>query len=329
MIRRDFIKLLSSLALAWPLTVRAQQSGRKRLIGVMIGYAESDPSAQSLIATLRDALAKRGWTEDNLRIETRWTGADADRIRTLAKELVDLRPDAILSHTSAVTSALAHETRTIPIVFVTVADPIASGFVGSLARPGGNLTGFTVDNSVQGGKWVQLLKEIAPQVVRVALLLNPETAAPLQLYMPAIQSAASSLAIQVSPAPVHTRDEIEGVIATLARDPGGGLIVMPAAFNVANRELIVALAARYGVPAIYFKRDFAQAGGLIAFGPDYAEGVLPAAGYIDRILKGEKPADLPVQAPTKFDLIINLKTAKLLDLKVPLLLQQVADELIE
>ena len=327
--RRDFIKLLGSAAGTWPLTVLAQQSDRKRLIGVMIGYAESDPSAQSLIATLRGTLAKRGWTEDNLRIEIRWTGADADRIRTLAKELVDLRPDVILSHTSAVTSALAHETRTIPTVFVTVADPIASGFVGSLARPGGNMTGFTVDISSVGGKWVQLLKEIAPHVVRMALLLNPETAAPLQLYMPAIQAAASSSAIQVSPAPVYVRDEIEGVIATLAHDPGGGLIVMPAAFNVANRELIVALAARYGVPAIYFKRDFAQAGGLIAFGPDYAEGVLPAAGYIDRILKGEKPGDLPVQAPTKFDLIINLKTAKSLGLKVPLVLQQVADELIE
>jgi len=268
-------------------------------------------------------------TEDNLRIEIRWTGADADRIRTFAKELVDLRPDAILSHTSAVTSALAHETKTIPIVFVTVADPIASGFVGTLARPGRNMTGFTTDNSVQGGKWVQLLKEVAPHVVRVALLLNPETGAPLQLYMPSIQAAASSLAIEVSPAPVHAGGEIEGVIATLARDPGGGLIVMPAAFNVANRELIVALAARYGVPTIYFKRDFTQAGGLMAFGPDYAEGVPPAAGYIDRILKGEKPGDLPVQAPTKFDLIINLKTAKSLGLEVPSLLQQVADELIE
>jgi putative ABC transport system substrate-binding protein len=214
-------------------------------------------------------------------------------------------------------------------VFVTVADPIASGFVESLARPGGNMTGFTVDNSAQGGKWVQLLKEIAPHVVRVALLVNPETAAPLQVFLPAIQAAASSLAIQVRPAPVHVTDEIEGVIAALARDPGGGLIVMPAAFNVANRELIVALAARYGVPAIYFKREFTQAGGLIAFGPDYDEGVVPAAGYIDRILKGEKPGNLPVQAPTKFDLIINLKTAKSLGLEVPLLFQQTADEVIE
>jgi putative ABC transport system substrate-binding protein len=326
--RRDFVTILGIVAGAWPLTVRAQ-SDRRRLIGVMIGYAESDPSAQSLITTLRGALAKRGWTEDNLRIETRWTGADADRIRTLAKELVDLRPDAILSHTTAVTGALAHETRTIPVVFVTVADPIASGFVASLARPGGNMTGFTVDNSAQGGKWVQLLTEIAPGVVRVALLQNPETSAPLQIFISAIQAAASSHAIQVSFAPVHDRDEIEGVIAALARDPGGGLIVMPAAFNVVNRELIVALAARYGVPAIYFKREFTQAGGLMSYGPDYEEGVAPAAGYIDRILKGEKPGDLPVQAPTKFDLIINLKTAKSLGLEVPLLLQQVADELIE
>jgi putative tryptophan/tyrosine transport system substrate-binding protein len=327
--RRDFIKLLGSAGGAWPLTVLAQQSDRKRLIGMLIGYAESDPSAQSLIATFRSALAKLGWTEENLRIEIRWTGADAERIRTLAKELVDLRPDAILSHTSAVTSALAHETRTIPIVFVTVADPIASGFVASLARPGGNVTGFTVDISAQGGKWVQLLKEVAPNVVRMALMWNAETATPLQLYMPAIQTAASSLAIEVSVAPVRTKEEIEGVIAAQARDLGGGLVVMPAAFHVVNRELIVALAARYGVPAIYFKRGFAQAGGLIAFGPDYAGGVPPAAGYIDRILKGEKPGDLPVQAPTKFDLIINLKTAKSLGLQVPLYPQQVADELIE
>jgi putative ABC transport system substrate-binding protein len=248
----------------------------------------------------------------------------------LAKELVDMRPDVILSHSTIVTSSLARETQTIPIVFVNVADPIASGFAASLARPGGNITGFTVDTSEQGGKWVQLLKEIAPHTVRVALLFNPATAAPLRVFMPSIQAAASSLAVEVSATPVHAKDEIEGVIAAQARNPGGGLIVMPDAFNVANRELIIALAARYAVPAIYYTPTYyARLGGLIAYGSNFAEQFREAAGYIDRILKGAKPADLPVQAPTKFELIINLKTAKALGIAVPQPLLSRADELIE
>ena len=255
--RRDFITCLSASPVAWPLAVRAQQPDRMRLVGVLMGYAESDPAAQSQVAAFRGALAKLGWTEgSNLRIELRWGAGDADRIRTFAKELVDLRPDAILGETTPVIGALARETRTIPIVFADVSDPIGSGFAASLAHPGGNITGFTVNDPALGGKWVGLLKEIAPRTVRVALLFNPATAVPLQFFMPSIQAAASSFAIQVSAAPVHAKDEIEGVIAAQARNPGGGLIVMPDVFNVANRELIIALAARYGVPAIYFNRFF-------------------------------------------------------------------------
>jgi ABC-type uncharacterized transport system substrate-binding protein len=327
--RRKFITLLGTAA-AWPLVSRAQQRDRMRLIGVLMGFPESDRNAQSCLAALRGALAKLGWTEgNNLRIEVRWTTGDTDRIRTLAKELVDLRPDVILGQTTPVTDALIRGTRTIPIVFVTVSDPIASGFATSLARPGGNVTGFALFESSMGGKWVELLKQIAPRTVHVALLFNPATVVPLKIYMPSIQAAASSLAIQVSTAPVHAKDEIEGVIAAQARNPGGGLIVTPDSFTTSNRELIGALAARYGVPTIHNATSYAESGGLIAFGTDFVEQFRQVAGYIDRILKGAKPADLPVQNPTKFKLIINLKAAKGLDLDVPLHLQQAADEVIE
>jgi putative tryptophan/tyrosine transport system substrate-binding protein len=328
--RRQFITLVGSAAVLWPITSHTQQLDKTRLIGVLMGYAESDSTAQSWLGAFRGGLAKLGWTEGrNLRIELRWGNADPDRIRTLAKELVDLRPDVILSHGTLVTDALARETRTIPIVFVDVGDPIASGFAASLARPGGNLTGFTVETPAHGGKWVELLKEIAPRTVRMALLFNPATAVPLQFFMPSIQAAASSLAIQISNAPVHAKDEIEGVIAAQARNPGGGLIVMPDSFNVANREPIIALAARYGVPAIYYNSVFREAGGLITYGADYAEPFRQAPEYIDRILKGAKPANLPIQAPTKFGLVINLKATKALDLEVPPLLLGRADEVIE
>jgi putative tryptophan/tyrosine transport system substrate-binding protein len=328
--RREFITLLGGAAAAWPLAARAQQPDRMRLIGVLMGYAESDPAAQSEVAAFRGALAKLGWAEgSNLRIELRWSAADPDRMRTLAKELVDLRPDAIVGHTTPVIGALARETRTIPIVLAGIADPIGGGFAASLARPGGNITGLSALDSELGGKWMGLLKEIAPHTVRVALLFNPTTVASLQSFMPSIQAASSSFAIQVSAAPVHASDEIEGVIAAQARNPGGSLIVMPDAFNVANRELIITLAARYGVPAVYYLRFFADSGGLISYGDDRAELFRQAAWYIGRILKGEKPAELPVQAPTKFDLVINLKTAKALGLDVSFQLQQRADEVIE
>jgi putative tryptophan/tyrosine transport system substrate-binding protein len=328
--RREFITWFGGAAAAWPLAAGAQQGERVRRIGVLMGFAESDPTAQSWVAAFRDALAKLGWSDgSNLRIELRWGAADPDKIRTLAKELVDLGPDVIFDQTTPVTEALGRVTQTIPIVFVYVADPIGSGFTASLARPGGNITGFTYLEPTTGGKWVGLLKEIAPRTARVALLFNPATTPPLKFYMPSIQAAASSLSVEASTAPVHARDEIEGVIAAQARNPGGGLLVMPDVFNDANRELIIALAARLRVPAIYPRPVFAESGGLIAYGADLAEQFRQAAGYIDRILKGANPGDLPVQQPTKFELAINVKTAKALGLSVPPSMLLLADEVIE
>jgi putative ABC transport system substrate-binding protein len=328
--RREFVTLLCAQA-AWPLAARAQQAEQVRRIGVLTGFAEHDAAERSQVAAFRDGLTKLGWTEgSNLRIELRSGGADPERARTLAKELVNLHPDAILGLTTLATSALAVETRTIPIVFAVVADPIGNGFVASLARPGGNLTGFTALDSELGGKWVGLLKEIAPRTERVALLFNPSTAMPFQFLMPSIQAAASSYAVEVNAAPARVKDEIEGVIATQARTPGGSLIVMPDVFNTNNRDVIISAAAHFAIPAMYFNPTyFAAAGGLIGYSDDYAEECRLAAGYINRILKGEKPADLPVQNPTKYQLIVNLKTAKALNLTVPPGLLAIADQVIE
>jgi putative tryptophan/tyrosine transport system substrate-binding protein len=297
-----------------------------------MAFAESDPVGQSEIAIFRDELKKLGWTEgDNLRIELRWGAGEADRIKTFAKELVDLRPEAIFGQTTSVIGALARETRTIPIVFAVVSDPIGRGFGKSLARPGGNLTGFTANEPAVGNKWMGLLKEIAPRTVRVALLFNPATAASPQFFSSSIQDAASSLAVQASAAPFHAKDEIEGLIAAQARNPGGGLVVMPDAFffSVPNRDLVIALVARYGVPTIYFERLFVEEGGLISYGVDFAEEVRQAAGYIDRILKGAKPADLPIQLPINYAMAINLKTATSLGLNIPPTLLARADQVIE
>jgi putative ABC transport system substrate-binding protein len=327
--RREFISLLGGAA-AWPVAARAQQVGPVHLIGVLMGFAENDLTSQSDLAAFRGTLAKLGWMEGkNIRSEIRWGAGDPGKIATFAKELVDLHPDAILSVTTLATRALARETGTIPIVFTIVSDPIGTGFAASLTRPGGNITGFTNIESTMIGKWVGILKEIAPRTVRAALLFNPSTAPPLQFFMPSIQAAASSYAVQASAAPVHVVDEIEGVVAAQARDPGGALIAMPDSFNVTNRELIIALAARYGVPAIFDNRLYTESGGLIAYGVDFVEQFRLAAGYTDRILKGDKLADLPIQLPTKFELTINLKTAKTLGLTVPLTLQASADEVIE
>jgi putative tryptophan/tyrosine transport system substrate-binding protein len=327
--RRELIVMVGGAAAAWPLAARAQQPDKVRLVGMLMGFAEKDPVARSMVATFRSTLSKLGWTEGgNVRTELRWAGSDPDRINTLANELAGLRPDAILGQTTPVVKALAREMPTSPIVFVTVSDPIGSGFTANFARPGGNITGFTVDDSAVGGKWVELLKQIAPAIARVTLLFNP-AGPPLQFFMPSIQTAASSFNIQVNVATIHAKDEIESVIAGQARDPGGSLIVMPNAFNTTNRDLIIELTARYRVPAIYFSTYGAQSGGLMSYGSDYAEQSRQAAGYIDRILKGTKPADLPVQAPTKFEFVINLKTAKELGLNVPPTLLAIADEVIE
>jgi putative ABC transport system substrate-binding protein len=325
--RREFITVVGGAAVSWPLAARAQQPDRMRLVGVLMGFTER--AGQSLVTTFRSALTKLGWTEgSNLRIELRWGAGDADKIGTFAKELIDLRPDVILAQTTPVATALARETKTIPIVFVTVSDPIGSGLAASLTHPGGNVTGFTFVESAMGGKWVELLREVAPRTVRVALLFNPATAPALEFYMPSIQAAASSFAIQTSVAAVHAKDEIEGVIAAQAGNPAGSLIVMPDAFNATNHELIIASAARYSVPAIY-GNNFAKSGGLIFYGANFAESFRLGAGYIDRILRGEKPGELPIQLPTKFELAVNLKTAKALGLTVPPALLATADEVIE
>ena len=324
--RREFVSGLGGAIISWPLVASAQQ---RRLVGVLMGFAGNDRTSQSLVAEFKAALAKLGWKEgDKLRIELRWGEGDADKIGALAKELVGLRPDAILGQTTPVASALAHETRTIPIVFVTVSDPIGSGLAASLTHPGGNITGFTFVESAMGGKWVELLKEIAPRTNRVALLFNPATAPPLNFYMPSIQAAASSFAVQVSVTPVHSNSEIETVIAAQAREAEGSVIVMPDAFNAANREQIIALVARYRLPAIY-GNDFAESGGLICYSSDFAESFRLGAGYVDRILKGAKAGDLPIQLPAKFELTINVTTAKALGITIPQSLIASADEVIE
>ena len=328
--RRDFIKVVAGSASFWPLAAHAQQGERMRLIGVLMGWPESDARGRSYLAAFRSALAKLGWMEgNNIRIELRWSAADPNRMKMFAKELVDLRPDAIFSQTTPATSALARETRTIPIVFVLVSDPIGSGFTTSLARPSANITGFTGNDPAIGGKWMELLKEIAPRTARVALLFNPATAPQIRFYMPSIKATASSVAVEVSDAPVHAKEEIEGAMAAQARTPGGGLIVMPDPFNNTNTDLIIALAARYGIPTIFNDPLHAELGGLIAYGTDFAELFRQAAEYIDRVLKGAKPGQLPIQQPTKYELSINLKTAKALGLTIPESVLSLADKVIE
>ena len=302
-----------------------------RLIGVLMGYAESDSEGQAQIAAFRDGLQKLGWMEGrNTRIDTRWaTSADAAAMQRFAKELVALQPDVILASSTPTTTALLQRTRTIPIVFATVGDPIGSGFVASFPRPGGNVTGFITVEGSMGGKWLVLLKEIAPRVNRIAFLLNPATATYAESYLNAFKAAAASVVVEAIVAPVHDRSEFDTVIAAQAREPNSGLIVIADAFTVAYRVEITSLAARYRLPAIYPFRLFAEVGGLLSYGVDLTDNFRRAATYVDRILKGEKPSELPVQAPTKYELVINLKTAKALGLDVPLFLQQRADEVIE
>jgi putative ABC transport system substrate-binding protein len=302
---------------------RTQQTS-PRLIGMLMGF-ESGRAAQGLVMEFRKELARLGWIEGgNLRIELRWGNGNLEQINLFAKELVELKPHVILAQTTPVAAALARLTRTIPVVFVTVSDPIGSGFATSLAHPNGNLTGFTFVEPEMGGKWIELLKEIAPRTEHVALLFNPETAPPVKFYRASVESAARSFAIRTRIAEVRHSSEIEAVVAEQARGPGGGLLVMPDAFNAANRDLIIALAARYKVPAIY-GNDFTQSGGLLFYGPDFIETFRAGAGYVDRVLKGARPADLPIQLPSKFDLSINLRTARALGLEVPQEMQQRAD----
>jgi putative ABC transport system substrate-binding protein len=329
--RREVIFTLCGVAAASPLAAHAQQSDRVRRIGVLMGYAESDLEAQAHIAVFREELQKLGWTEGrNTQIDTRWAAPDdAESMRRFAKELVALQPDLILSNTTPTTTALLQQTRTIPIVFAIVADPIGSGFVASFARPGGNVTGFIFTEPTMAGKWLELLKEIAPRVTRVAMLFHPATATYAEYWLNPFKAAAVAIAVEAIAAPVRDRSELESVIAAQAREPNSGLISMPDSFADAHRVEIISLAARYRLPAVYPYRFFTELGGLLSYGVDVTDNFRRAAIYADRILKGEKPSDLPVQAPVKFELVINLKTAKALGLDVPLFLQQRADNVIE
>ena len=330
--RRDFIKGIAGSAVAWPLAAHAQQPEQKRLIGVLMPYAESDSAdeAQSGFAAFREELGKVGWAEGrNIKIDARWAAADVESMKRFAKELVELQPDLILTSSTPAAGAMLQQTRTIPIIFVLVADPVGSGYVASLPRPGGNVTGFTPIVGSLGGKWVELLKEIAPRLARVALLFNPPTATFIEGYLNPFKIAAASLGMEAIIAPVHDMPEVESLVATQAREPNSGLVVIPDTFTVSHRIEITSLAAHYRVPAVYWSRSFAELGGLITYGPYIVDEYRRAASYADRILKGEKPADLPVQAPTKYELIINLKTAKALGLTVPQSLIARADEVIE
>ena len=327
--RREFIMLFGGVA-AWPLAARAQQPERMRRVGALMGFAESDREGQIFIAAFREGLHKLGWTEGrNIRFDTRWAALDAESVQRFAKELVALQPDLVLSHVTPTTVALLQQTRTIPIIFVWVSDPVGSGFVASLARPGGNATGFTPLVGSLGGKWVELLKEIAPHVVRAVALFNPTMAPYAEYYLNPFKAAAAASAVEAIAAPVNNMSELESVITAQAREPNGGLIVMPDTFTIGHRADITMLATRYLVPAVYWSRDFAELGGLISYGPDVVDEFRRAASYADRILKGEKPSELPVQAPVRFKLVINLKTAKTLGIDVPPMLLARADEVIE
>ena len=327
--RREFITLLGGAA-AWPFAARAQQPGEMRRIGVLMGYAESDSEGQAFAAAFREGLQKLGWTEGrNIRIDTRWATSDAALMQRFAKELIALQPDVILSHGTPTTAALLQQTRTIPIIFATVSDPVGSGFVASFPQPGGNVTGFIVMEPTMAGKWLELLKEIAPRVNRVAFLFNPETAPYFEYYLNPFKAAAASFAVEAIVAPVRDTSELESVVAAQARAPNTGLIAMPDSFMNAHRAGVTSLAARYRLPAVYAYRFFAELGGLLSYGNDVRDNFRRAAIYADRILKGAKPSELPVQAPVKFELTINLKTAKALGLDVPLSLQQRADAVIE
>jgi putative ABC transport system substrate-binding protein len=329
--RREFISLLSSAATTWPLVARAQQPDGTRRIGVLMGYPESDSEAQANIAAFREGLEKLGWVEDrNIRFDTRWaTPEDAEARQRFAKELVALQPDLILSHTTPTTAALLEQTRTIPIIFANVSDPIGSGFVASFRQPGGNVTGFNVSEPTLAGKLVELLKEIAPRVARVAMLFNPATATYAEYWLNPFKASAASFAVVAIEARVRDRSELESVFAAQAREPNGGLIVMSDSFALAHSVEITSLAARYRLPVVYPYRLFVGVGGLLSYGVDLTDCFRRAATYADRVLKGTKPNELPVQAPVKFELIINIKTAKALGLDVPAHLQQLADELIE
>jgi putative ABC transport system substrate-binding protein len=325
--RRDFITLLGGAAVAWSVAARAQQPDRVRRVGVLMNLAVGDPEGEARIAAYVQALQRLGWSEGrNLRIDYRWAADDAGAFHRYAEELLALAPDVILAAATPGVQALQQATRTVPIVFAIVADPVGAGIINSLARPGGNTTGFTPFEYGISGKWLELLKEIAPRVTRVAVLRDLTIGLG---QLGAIQSVAPSLGVELTPIGLGDAGQIERSVAAFARSPNGGLIVTASTSAVIHRELITTLASRYKLPAVYYRRYFVTTGGLISYGPDFLDQFRSAAGYVDRILKGEKPADMPVQAPTKYELVINLKTARALGIDVPATLLARADEVIE
>jgi putative ABC transport system substrate-binding protein len=327
--RREFITLLGGAAACWPVAARAQQDGRVRRIGVLMPGDENDPLWKTRLSAFTQALAVLRWTDGrNVRMDVRWTGDDINRIRALAQELVGLQPDIIVTDSTPVTTAVQRETRTIPIVFADVGDPVASGNVPRLDRPSENITGFAILETSLGGKWLELLSEIAPGLKRAAIMFNPDTA-PISAYMPSLETAARSLKVVPIIAPVRSHVEIETAIIALGREPGGGLVAIPDIFMNVHRMAIILAAARNNVPAVYSASVFATDGGLLSYGVDRVDTSRRAAAYVDRILRGEKPGDLPVQLPTKYEMAVNLKTAKALGLTVPPSIRLRADEVIE
>jgi putative ABC transport system substrate-binding protein len=328
--RREFITLLGASTFAWPLAARAQQATGVRRVAFLHPYPENDAEVLARVIAFREGLESLGWTENrNIRIEHRYSGGDLGRIRAYATELVHSAPGLIVGSGTPIAAALKEATSTIPIVFNLVNDPVGQGFVASLSRPGGNITGFTFIDFPLIGKWLEMIKEIAPGVRHIALMFNPDTTPFYPAFLHELEAANKSLAVELSASPVHDEAEVEAAITALAREPGGGLIAAPDAFINNHRRAIMTLTERHRLPAIYGFRQFAREGALISYGPDSGDIVRRSAGYVDRILKGERPADLPVQAPTKYELVINFKTAKALGIDVPLHLQQIADEVIE
>jgi putative ABC transport system substrate-binding protein len=327
--RRKFLATLLGGAAAWPLAARAQQGERVRRIGLLMGVAD-DREGQARVTALKQGLQELGWTDGrNIQIETRFGGADTGRIRAHAAELVALAPDVIVTHTTPVIRALRQATSSIPIVVAAVNDPVEQGFVSSLAHPGGNITGFAFIDFQMVGKWLEMLKEAAPGVARAALMFNPDTAPHYYVYLRSFEAVPRSIAVEVTAAPVRNTAEIEEAIARLGRKPGGGLIVPGDAFTIVHHQLFIRLAQQHRVPAVYFLRTSVAQGALMSYGPDPYDNFRRSASYVDRILKGAKPADLPVQQPTKFELAINLKTARALGLQIPDRLLAIADEVIE
>jgi putative tryptophan/tyrosine transport system substrate-binding protein len=327
--RRELIALLGGSAAAWPLAARTQP-GQMRRIGFLHGLAEDDPEDQARIAAFQQGLAALGWIEGrNISIDHRFAGGDATHAQAIVTQMVGASPDLIVGQSTPVVTALKQATSTIPIVFAILNDPVGQGLIASLARPGSNITGFTFIDFPITGKWLELLKEVAPDVDRAVLIFNPETAPYYPAYLRSFEAVPRSIAVKLAPAPVRNEAEVGAAIAELARRPGGGLIAGPDPFTTTHRAWLLALAERYRLPAVYGFRQFVKEGALLSYGPDTLDIVRRSASYVDRILKGENPADLPAQAPVKFELSINLKTATKLGLEVPLHLQQLADEIIE